>query len=418
MNEVDKLNQIAENMKKEQLNHRELIAQQTSVEVSDKEVDGMDRLIYNHCLNKKAFRELTRLSPITFQNKIQKSIDEHIIQEPIYQNKQHLFTRDHILTLMEYWDMPKYRDTYHSRVIAIENQKGGTGKSTTSSTLSVAAALDLDANAKVLLIDLDPQGTLGQGMITNVDSDAFYLTAVDIILGKFENSGDYSDLISQGYTDREIILNSPFNTHLPNLDVMPAFATDERFHDLFWQAESDELKTELVCRFAQEIVPILKEKYDLIFIDTPPQESPLIWVANEALDCLLVPISPREYDFASTTNYLMTTTTRFKSLPSKGNNLLWSRILVVNHDEKSKPERDVVDKLSRTVQDRLMSSYIIHSDLVVTAAELNRTALDIAKTEKRVSNKKHDETITSINSVYRQFIREVKSVSVKSEVVS
>ncbi|EIO4563329.1 ParA family protein [Vibrio parahaemolyticus] len=415
MNEVDKLNHIVQNMKKEQLNHKELIAQRTSVHVSDEEVDGMDRLIYNHCLNKKSFRELTRLSPITFQNRVQKAIDEQVIPEPIYQNKQHLFTRSHIQTLMEHWNISKYRDTYEPRIVAVENQKGGTGKSTTSATLSVAAALDLDTNAKVLLIDLDPQGTLGQGMISNVANDAFYLTAVDVILGKFESSGDYAELVAQGYSDRDIILNSPFNTHLPNLDVMPAFATDERFHDVFWQTESDELKTELIRRFAKEIVPILKEKYDLIFIDTPPQESPLIWVANEALDCLLVPISPREYDFASTTNYLMTTAARFKSLPSQGLNLLWSRVLIVNHDEKSKPERDVVEKLSRTVQDRLMSSYILHSDLVVTAAELNRTALDIAKAEKRVSNKKYDETITSINSVYRQFIREIKSVSVKGD---
>lgn len=415
MNEVDKLNHIVQNMKKEQLNHKELIAQRTSVTVSDEEIDGMDRLIYNHCLNKKAFREFTRLSPITFQNRVQKAIDDQIIPEPIYQNKQHLFTRAHIQTLMEHWDMPKYRNIYEPKVIAIENQKGGTGKSTTSATLSVAASLDLDTNAKVLLIDLDPQGTLGQGMISNVANDAFYLTAVDVILGKFENSGDYAELVNQGYSDRDIILNSPFSTHLPNLDVMPAFATDERFHDVFWQTESDKTKTDLICRFAREIVPILKEKYDLIFIDTPPQESPLIWVANEALDCLLVPISPREYDFASTTNYLMTTAARFKSLPSQGHNLLWSRVLIVNHDEKSKPERDVVDKLSRTVQDRLMSSYILHSDLVVTAAELNRTALDIAKAEKRVSNKKYDEAITSINSVYRQFIREIKTISVKGE---
>lgn len=415
MNEVDKLNHIVQNMKKEQLNHKELIAQRTSVTVSDEEIDGMDRLIYNHCLNKKAFREFTRLSPITFQNRVQKAIDDQIIPEPIYQNKQHLFTRAHIQTLMEHWDMPKYRNIYEPKVIAIENQKGGTGKSTTSATLSVAASLDLDTNAKVLLIDLDPQGTLGQGMISNVANDAFYLTAVDVILGKFENSGDYAELVNQGYSDRDIILNSPFSTHLPNLDVMPAFATDERFHDVFWQTESDETKMDLICRFAREIVPILKEKYDLIFIDTPPQESPLIWVANEALNCLLVPISPREYDFASTTNYLMTTAARFKSLPSQGHNLLWSRVLIVNHDEKSKPERDVVDKLSRTVQDRLMSSYILHSDLVVTAAELNRTALDIAKAEKRVSNKKYDEAITSINSVYRQFIREIKTISVKGE---
>ena len=414
MTEVERLKQIAVNMQKEQLSRKELIVQQTSVSVSDAEIDGMDRLVYNHCLNKKAFREFTRLSPITFQNRIKQAIEDGVIPEPIYQNKQHLFTRSHIHILLEHWGMPTYRDNYEPRVIAVENQKGGTGKSTTSALMSVAAALDLDTNARVLLMDLDPQGTLGQGMISGqVNEDTIYLTAVDIILGQFESEGEYTSLSNAGYTDRDIILNSTFNTHIANLDVMPAFSTDERFHDLFWQAESDDMKEKMITRLATEVIPVLKEQYDIIIVDTPPQESPLIWAANEALDCLLIPISPREYDFASTTNYILTTSQRLESLPSKGKNLLWSRVLVVNHDEKSKPERDTIDKLSRTVQDRLLSSYMVHSELVVTASALNRTALDVAKSEKRVSNKKYDETVNSINSVYRQVIREIKAISTK-----
>lgn len=414
MTEVERLKQIAVNMQKEQLSRKELIVQQTSVSVSDAEIDGMDRLVYNHCLNKKAFREFTRLSPITFQNRIKQAIEDGVIPEPIYQNKQHLFTRSHIHALLKHWGMPTYRDNYEPRVIAVENQKGGTGKSTTSALMSVAAALDLDTNARVLLMDLDPQGTLGQGMISGqVNEDTIYLTAVDIILGQFESEGEYASLSNAGYTDRDIILNSTFNTHIANLDVMPAFSTDERFHDLFWQAESDDMKEKMITRLATEVIPVLKEQYDIIIVDTPPQESPLIWAANEALDCLLIPISPREYDFASTTNYILTTSQRLESLPSEGKNLLWSRVLVVNHDEKSKPERDTIDKLSRTVQDRLLSSYMVHSELVVAASTLNRTALDVAKSEKRVSNKKYDETVNSINSVYRQVIREIKAISTK-----
>ncbi|MFC1502797.1 ParA family protein [Pseudomonadota bacterium] len=414
MTEVERLKQIASNMQQEQLSRKELIAQQTSVSVSDDEIDGMERLVYNHCLNKKAFREFTRLAPVTFQNRVQQAIDDGVIPEPIYQNKQHLFTRAHIHTLLEHWEMPTYRDNYEPRVVAVENQKGGTGKSTTSALMSVAAALDLDTNARVLLMDLDPQGTLGQGMISGkVDEDSIFLTTVDVILGKFESEGEYASLRNAGYTDRDIILNATFNTHLANLDVMPAFSTDERFHDLFWQAESEDMKEQMITRLATEVIPVLKEQYDLIIIDTPPQESPLIWAANEALDCLLIPISPREYDYASTTNYLLTTSNRFESLPSEGKNLLWSRVLVVNHDEKSKPERDTIDKLSRTVQDRLLSSYMVHSELIVAASSLNRTALDVAKSEKRVSARKYDEAVHSINAVYRQVIREIKAISTK-----
>nr|WP_284676643.1 ParA family protein [Vibrio sinus] len=402
-------------MQQEQLSRKEIIEKQTSVDVSDDQVDGIDRLIYNHCLNKKTLREHTRLAPATFQKRIQAALDNNVITEPIYQNKQHLFTRHDILSLIEHWGFESYKDKYLPRVIAVENQKGGTGKSTTTALMSTAAALDLDTNARVLLIDLDPQGTLGQGMITRtVRDDAIYLTAIDLVLGELETQGDYRELIDSGYTESDIIKNAPFNTHLPNLDVLPAFATDERFHDIFWQSD-DETKDKLIARLASDIVPVLQESYDLIFIDTPPQESPLIWAANEALDCLLIPISPREYDYSSTTNYLLTTASRFDDLPSKGKNLVWSRVLVVNHDEKVKAERDTVDKLSRTVQDKLLSSYIVHSELMVAAAELNRTPLDVMKSEKLCSSKKYDDAIASINSVYKQIIRELKAVSVKTE---
>ncbi|MCL9783340.1 ParA family protein [Vibrio sp. S4M6] len=415
MNEVERLKQIALNMQQEQLSRKEIIEKQTSVDVSDDQVDGIDRLIYNHCLNKKTLREHTRLAPATFQKRIQAALDNNVITEPIYQNKQHLFTRHDILSLIEHWGFESYKDKYLPRVIAVENQKGGTGKSTTTALMSTAAALDLDTNARVLLIDLDPQGTLGQGMITRtVRDDAIYLTAIDLVLGELETQGDYRELIDSGYTESDIIKNAPFNTHLPNLDVLPAFATDERFHDIFWQSD-DETKDKLIARLASDIVPVLQESYDLIFIDTPPQESPLIWAANEALDCLLIPISPREYDYSSTTNYLLTTASRFDDLPSKGKNLVWSRVLVVNHDEKVKAERDTVDKLSRTVQDKLLSSYIVHSELMVAAAELNRTPLDVMKSEKLCSSKKYDDAIASINSVYKQIIRELKAVSVKTE---
>lgn len=415
MNEVERLKQIALNMQKEQLSRKEIIEKQTSVNVSDDQVDGIDRLIYNHCLNKKTLREHTRFAPVTFQKRVQAALDNNVITEPIYQNKQHLFTRHDILSLLDYWEFPTYSEKYVPRVIAIENQKGGTGKSTTTALLSTAAALDLDTNARVLLIDLDPQGTLGQGMITRtLDDESVYLTAIDLVLGNTEQEGDYHDLIESGYTESEIIKNSPFNTHLPNLDVLPAFATDERFHDVFWQSD-EEIKDKLIERLSKDIIPVLQESYDLIFIDTPPQESPLIWAANEALDCLLIPISPREYDYSSTTNYLLTTASRFEGLPSKGDNLVWSRVLVVNHDEKVKAERDTMDKLSRTVQDKLLSSYIVHSELMVAAAELNRTPLDVMKSEKLCSSKKYDDAISSINSVYKQIIREIKSVSVKEE---
>lgn len=82
------------------------------------------------------------------------------------------------------------------------------------------------------------------------------------------------------------------------------------------------------------ILPVLKQNYDLIIIDTPPEDSPLIWAADEAADGILVAVSPREYDYASTTDFMLTISERFKQSPSKGDNLKWFKVLAVNVDDK------------------------------------------------------------------------------------
>lgn len=148
----------------------------------------------------------------------------------------------------------------------------------------------------------------------------------------------------------------PFSTHLPNLDVITAFPTDARFKDKSGNVLEE--RTSLLLRFKEVILPVLKQNYDLIIIDTPPEDSPLIWAADEAADGILVAVSPREYDYASTTDFMLTISERFKQSPSKGDNLKWFKVLAVNVDDKSPYERIVLDKLIRTVQDLLMSANI------------------------------------------------------------
>lgn len=50
----------------------------------------------------------------------------------------------------------------------------------------------------------------------------------------------------------------PFSTHLPNLDVITAFPTDARFKDKYWQCSREE-RTELLLRFKEVILPVLKK---------------------------------------------------------------------------------------------------------------------------------------------------------------
>ncbi|EEP4004592.1 ParA family protein [Salmonella enterica subsp. enterica serovar Stanley] len=412
MNLIDKIALVGQRMKSEQISLKESLLVSSRVSVSDDSVDGVDRLIYNHCLNKKNLSDFFGKSRVTF-NKILADLEEkELVGAPIYQNKNHLYTRWDVQKIMDALNYPRYSDYYSSRTIVTQNHKGGTGKSTTSGVLAVAAALDLHLNARILLIEWDPQGSIGSGMIQSVAEDDVFLTAIDAILGVYEEDSDYRKYLDLGYSEEQIIEGMPFSTHLPNLDVITAFPTDARFKDKYWQCSREE-RTKLLLRFKEVILPVLKSKYDLIIIDTPPEDSPITWAADEAADGILVAVSPREYDYASTTDFMLTISERFKQSPSKGENLSWFKVLAVNVDDKSPYEKIVLDKLVRTVQELFMSANIKNSEAFKAAASRGRTVLDIKKSEELCSPKQLDVAEESVMAVYQQFINEIKSFSVK-----
>nr|ELR5167398.1 ParA family protein [Providencia rettgeri] len=411
---LDDILVIGQRMKSEQFSLKESIAEVNKIQVTDEQVDGLDRLIYNHCLNKTSLADFFGKSRNTFSKILTEMQEQKLIGEPIFQNKNHLYTRFDIQIIMNELGVERYSDMYQPRVIVVENHKGGTGKSTTTVTLATSAALDLNLNARVCILDLDPQGSIGSNLIRTSNDDDIYLTITDILLAEHEPDGDYAQYLAAGYSQEEIISNIPFSTHLPNMDVITAFPTDDRFTDTYWRLTKEE-RNILLTRFRDIIIPILKQKYDLIFIDTPPQDSPIIWSTNEATDALLVPITPREYDFASTTNYMLTIGARLQQLPSKGNNIKWMKVLAVNVDDKSQHEVRTLNKLVRTVQDKFMTTNIKHSEAFVAAAERGRTVLDIKKSEELCPAKQFDMAEMSVTAVYQQFINEIKSFSAKSE---
>lgn len=412
MSVVDQIEEVGRRMQEEQANLEEAILETCSINVSDEQLEnGVNRLIYNHCINKSKLRDFFGGAKGTFNKRIDTVIAEGVISEPIFQNRSHLFTRHQVATLMEHWGSPSYRDNYQSQVISIQNHKGGTGKSTTTVALAVKTALDLDLNAKVCLIDLDPQGSAARGLIQPSD-DEVYLTMADLLVADYEPDSDVSQYLEMGNSFEDVVLATPFSTHLPNLDVITAFPTDEKFTDYYWRMP-DEEKGAFLARFKNEVLPILRQKYDLIYLDLPPQDSPITWSAAEATDCILVPITPRTYDFASTTNYMRTLPNRLRTLPSQGTNIKWMKMIAVNYNDKSKPERNTFDKLLRSVRSQFMTATIKHSDAFVAAADLNRSVLDIMKSEDICSDKQFDIAVNSVNAAYDQFIVEMKVVAAK-----
>lgn len=416
MNFAEKLKSIGQKMQQENASLKEVLSEQAKVRFKDDVLDnGVTRLIHNHAVNKtKLGVDVLGLSKNTYIKRINEAIDAGVIDEPYIYNKAHMFTLAQVHALMEHFKFEKYTTHYKPKVVSIQNYKGGTGKSTTTISLAIKTALDMDLNANVLIVDLDPQGSAARGLITvEKEEDTMYLTTADLLCADSESEGEVAQFMAAGYSFKDIVIASPFQTHIPNLSVITAFPTDERFTDHYWSL-SEDLQTEFLQRFAQKIIPILKEKFDVIFLDLPPQNSPITWSALEAADMVLAPITPRTYDYTSTTSYILTLADMCESLPSKGENVEWFKILPVNYTEKDKHEKKIYNRLLRTVGSDLLPKPISHSPLFLEVADLNRSIYDITKSESKCTSIQFEDAISSVNAAYSTFIDELKMLASKS----
>lgn len=235
------------------------------------------------------------------------------------------------------------------KVIAVANQKGGVGKSTTVVNL---AAYFGSRGFKVLCVDIDAQGNATTGF--GIKKKSVGVSAYDILIGKAK------------------IEDAIVRTEFENIEVVPATA------DI---AGAEVELTQMDDRFRRLKMQILtvKEKYDFIFIDCPPALGLLTLNGLTAADEIIIPMLAEFYALEGLTQLVNTLRlVRTNYNPS----LEICGILFTMYDQRLNVSRQVVDEVAKYFPDKIFETKIPRNVRLSEAPSYGTPVMYYDKTSK------------------------------------
>jgi chromosome partitioning protein len=214
-------------------------------------------------------------------------------------------------------------------IIAITNQKGGVGKTTTSINLSAALAL---MGKKVLLVDMDPQAHSTISTVLSPD--------------KYEKSL-YDVLMKKGNGIEEIIVSS----NIPGLDLAIS------------KISMAKLEPSLLGEFdghyrLKDVLDPIKSRYQYILIDTPPTLGLITLNALVASSYVLIPIQS-SYLCLEGTDDLLETIEKVRKIANPHLHILG--VLITLYDKRTNLAKDVVKRIRKVFGDKLFKTHISKS---------------------------------------------------------
>ena len=213
-----------------------------------------------------------------------------------------------------------------ARILAIANQKGGVGKTTTAVNLAASLAV---AEQRTLLIDADPQGNATSGC--GISRDDFSLDCYDVLIG----GASVDDALVR-------------HVHFRHLDVLPT--TPELSGAEVELVDADNRGT----RMRDALAPI-RDRYDFILIDCPPSLGLITLNMLVAADAILIPLQCEYYALEGLTQLLGTVQRVQDSLNPA---LAVDSVLLTMFDSRLNLSRQVADDARGYFGEKVFSTVI------------------------------------------------------------
>ena len=244
-------------------------------------------------------------------------------------------------------------------IIAVQNFKGGVGKSTVSTHLAQYLAIK---GYRVCLIDCDSQGsaTTMFGYVPDLD------IAEDDTLYPFIRNAEMTSL---AYAVRE--------THWDGLYLVPS---NLKLYSAEYELAARVARAEpaLLNRLAEGIASIAAH-FDVVILDPPPALGTISLSVMRAANALLVPIPPTVVDFTSTTSFLAMLYETMGALQDRGLpvDLRWMRLLATRADEQKSMQRELLGLMRTLFGDLLLRTVLKDSAEIDNASARLMTVYEL-----------------------------------------
>jgi chromosome partitioning protein len=227
-------------------------------------------------------------------------------------------------------------------IIAVINQKGGVGKTTTA--VNLAAQLARDHHAQVLIVDLDPQGNASSGL--GLPKDGFEATTYEVLLGQAT-----LDQAVQS-TNREGLFIVPANANLAAAEIELV----------------NVMQRELALKNALQMAA-----YEYVIIDCPPALGLLTINALSAANSILIPVQS-EYYALEGLGQLLATIQRVKQAINPDLDLLG--VALTMYDKRTSLSEQVMNELKNHFGDKLFKTVIPRNVRLAEAPSFGKTIFE------------------------------------------